>query len=223
MATSVFDPESVPVDSIAGESGLETTRLTVDWLRRRFANPPDWQQEIVDEPRLFLPGKSYTDASVLIAIVQREAGLNVLLTRRTAHLTEHAGQISFPGGRVDPGDSSAVDTALREASEEIGLDREHVEVLGLLPEYYTGTGYRVTPVVSVIQSPLLLQAQASEVAEIFEVPFDFLMDGRSHQRRSAAFRQGWDRRTFYTMPYRQYFIWGATAGMLRNLFHFLRA
>ena len=223
MSALLFDPQSVPIESIAGEAALDIARLDVDWLRARFTHPPEWQPEVTDEQKFFPQDRPYTNASVLIALVQREGGLSVLLTKRTAHLTDHPGQISFPGGRVEASDASLIETALREASEEIGLDRRQAEVLGILPDYYTGTGYRVTPVVSVIQSPLALHADANEVAEIFEVPFSFLMNGQSHQRRSAIFPQGRGRRTFYAMPYQQYFIWGATAGMLRNLFHFLRA
>nr|WP_105530174.1 CoA pyrophosphatase [Solimicrobium silvestre] len=219
----VFDPQSVPVDSIAGESVLEQTRLNLDWIRTRFADPPEWHPEITDELRLFSVDKTYTNASVLITLVQRAEGLNLLFTRRTAHLTHHAGQISFPGGRVELEDSSLIETALREAHEEIGLSRDYVEILGLLPDYYTGTGYRVTPVVAAVQLPLELQSDANEVAEIFEVPLAYLMDGSRHQLRSSVFPKQEVRRSFYTMPYQDYFIWGATAGMLRNLFHFLRA
>ena len=158
---------------------------------------------------------------MLIALVLREHGPTILLTQRTADLTDHPGQISFPGGRAESWDAGPVDTALREAHEEIGLAREHVEVLGSLPDYHTGTGYRVTPVVGLIAPPFALAADPSEVAEIFEVPLAFLMDGLNHQRLSVELPGG--RRSFYAMPYQDYYIWGATAGMLRNLFHFLRA
>ena len=156
-------------------------------------------------------------------MVVRETGLTLLFTQRTAHLTDHGGQISFPGGRAEASDLCAIDTALRETEEEVGLDRRHVEVLGVLPDYLTGTGYRVTPVVGLVHPPFGLRADPGEVAEIFEVPLSFLMDGANHQRRSAVFPSGHGRRSFYAMPYDRFFIWGATAGMLRNLFHFLRA
>ena len=236
MISSFFDPESVPIDVVAGEPRLDSGRQTRAWLRQRFANPVPWQPEITDESRFTaangkIMGDKVINASVLIVIIERESGMSVLLTRRTAHLKAHAGQISFPGGRSEPEDSSPIETALREAREEIGLGPERVDVLGTLPDYLTATGYRVTPVVSVIrstaQSPLQLTAQVEEVAEIFEVPLDFLMDGQSHQLRSRFLSMGADRspvkRSFYAMPYKQYFIWGATAGMVRNLFHFLRA
>ena len=175
------------------------------------------------EQALHATGAPLIPASVLMPVVVRETGLTLLFTQRTPHLTDHGGQISFPGGRAEASDCSAVDTALRETEEEVGLDRCHIEVLGTLPDYLTGTGYRVTPVVGLVHPPFGLRADPGEVAEIFEVPLQFLMDGANHQRRSAIFPSGRGRRTFYAMPYDRFFIWGATAGMLRNLFHLLRA
>lgn len=221
MATVPFDPSKLPVDDIAGESALHPERLDAAWLRRRFAEPPAWAAEALDEH--ITRGLTMTPASVLIPLVRRASGLTMLLTQRTAHLTDHPGQISFPGGRAEDYDGSPVDTALREAAEEIGLDRRHVEVIGCMPDYLTGTGYRVTPVVALLTPPFELQADPNEVAEIFEVPLAFLMDGMNHKRLSFDLPEGKGRRTFYAMPYERFFIWGATAGMLRNLFHFLRA
>jgi 8-oxo-dGTP pyrophosphatase MutT (NUDIX family) len=160
---------------------------------------------------------------VLIPVVQRPAGLTMLLTQRTDHLSDHAGQVSFPGGRAEEQDSSPIETALRETEEEIGLHRRHVEIVGVLPDYLTGTGYRITPVVALVTPPFELAADPNEVAEIFEVPLSFLMDGANHQRMSIDLPEGAGQRSFYAMPYQRFFIWGATAGMLRNLFHFLRA
>ena len=221
MAKVPFDPSKLPVDDIAGESALHPERLDADWLRRRFAEPPEWTAEALDEH--ITRGLEMTPASVLIPLVRRPEGLTMLLTQRTAHLTDHAGQISFPGGRAEDYDVSPVDTALREAEEEIGLERRHVEVIGRMPDYLTGTGYRVTPVVGLLSPPFELKADPNEVAEIFEVPLAFLMDGMNHKRLSFDLPEGKGRRTFYAMPYERFFIWGATAGMLRNLFHFLRA
>ncbi len=221
MSRLVFDPELIPQDVMTTEVSVDPARLNLSWIRQRFAAPPLWQPEISTESSLFPPGQEFTDASVLIALVQRPGGLTLLLTRRTAHLTHHAGQISFPGGRAEASDSSPIATALRESHEEVGLQREHVEVLGTLPPYFTGTGYRVTPVVAAVEVLPQLVSQANEVAEIFEVPLAHLMDASQHQRRTALL-QG-VARSFYAMPYQDYFIWGATAGMLRNLFHFLRA
>ena len=215
-----FDPELLPIESVGGEAPLEAARLSVDWLRRHFAAPPSWQPEVLDESIGRRP--VMIAASVLIPLVARADGLTMLLTRRTEHLATHAGQISFPGGRAEKVDVSPVDTALREAHEEIGLERRHVEIIGQLPDYLTGTGYHITPVVALLTPPFELRADAGEVAEIFEVPLAHLMNGAHHQRLSIDLPAG-GRRSFYAMPYQRYFIWGATAGMLRNLFHFLRA
>ncbi|MDB5762376.1 MAG: Coenzyme pyrophosphatase [Herminiimonas sp.] len=221
MTKSLFDPQIIPVESLAGEAAVTSGQLTADWLRVRFAKPPEWLPERTDEQLMREKDMSPTPASVLLPIVVREQGLTLLLTQRTEHLTDHAGQVSFPGGQMEAGDTSAIETALRETEEEVGLDRRHVEVIGTLPDYFTATGYRITPVVAIVHPPFELCADPFEVAEIFEVPLAFLMDGMNHQRRTADFPDG--RRTFYAMPYDRFFIWGATAGMLRNLFHFLRA
>jgi 8-oxo-dGTP pyrophosphatase MutT (NUDIX family) len=219
----LFDPLIIPVDSVAGEAAIQPDQLTVNQLRARFANPPHWLPEATEEQRLRQKMTTPIPASVLIPIVAHEHGPTLLFTQRTAHLTNHGGQISFPGGRAEVADTSPIDTALRETEEETGLDRRHVEVIGILPDYVTGTGYRITPVVAIVHPPFDLCADPSEVAEIFEVPLAFLMDGMNHQRRTAELPRGAGRRTFYAMPYDRFFIWGATAGMLRNMFHFLRA
>lgn len=223
MVKLQFDPQSMPVESVAGEAMLPAERLQSDWLRARFQSPPDWQPEAMREHLLRNFTAEPTPAAVLIPLVMRDTGLSLLLTRRTAHLTDHAGQISFPGGRTETHDASPIETALRETEEEVGLQRQHVEVLGALPEYFTGTGYVVSPVVGLVLPPFALQADVNEVAEVFEVPLSFLMNGMHHQRRTIALPNGAGHRTFYAMPYERHFIWGATAGMLRNLYHFMRA
>ena len=222
MAKIPFDPAQLPVDSVGAEGALHADLLAVESLRARFASPPPWEPEVTHEAQ-WAGRSTETAASVLIALVQRAEGLTMLLTQRTAHLTDHAGQISFPGGRAEQFDASAIDTALRETEEEIGLDRCHIDILGTLPDYVTGTGYRVTPVVALVTPPFALTPDANEVAEIFEVPLAFLMDAANHRRLSFVLPEGAGRRSFYAMPYERFFIWGATAGMLRNLFHFLRA
>lgn len=153
-------------------------------------------------------------AAVLVPIVMRPV-LTVLLTQRTENLSKHAGQISFPGGRVDPEDRDAVETAMREAEEEIGLDRGFVEPLGFLDGYRTGTGFHVTPVVALVDPGFSLQLAADEVAEAFEVPLTFLMEPLNHQRHSREWRGRV--RSYWAMPYEERYIWGATAGMLKNL------
>ncbi|HJV94112.1 MAG TPA: CoA pyrophosphatase [Azonexus sp.] len=158
---------------------------------------------------------SLTPAAVLFPIVQRDGKQTVLLTQRTAHLRDHAGQISFPGGRVEAEDLSPIHTALRETEEEIGLSRERIQVLGFLPEYRTGTGFRVTPVVALVLPPFDIQPDPFEVAEVFEVPLAFLLDPANHQQHSVHYRGAL--RQYFAMPYGDYFIWGATAGMIRSL------
>ncbi len=219
----IFDPAHATIDAVANEPALHQSRLAPDWLRQRFAQPTIWTPEFVVEPELNADQREPVPAAVLLPMVLRQNQLNLLLTLRTAHLNDHAGQISFPGGRVDAEDTDPVATALRETEEEIGLSRRHIEVIGCLPDYQTGTGFRVTPVAALVHPPFELEADSFEVAEIFEVPMAFLMNGANHQRRSAVLPNRPGRRSFYCMPYEQYFIWGATAAMLRNLYHFLRA
>jgi 8-oxo-dGTP pyrophosphatase MutT (NUDIX family) len=226
---TLFDPETVPHDpsfsDIAARGpAVEAARLRPGVLRRRFAQPPVWQPELHSDPRLFTLTLEPRPAAVLVPLVVRDNDVKVLLTQRTAHLNDHAGQISFPGGRVEEHDANPVATALRETEEEIGLGAALVDVVGALPEYTTVTGYRVTPVVGLVEQSFSLTLDSFEVSEAFEVPLAFLMDPAHHERRVVSV--GGVSRTFYAMPYqaaRRYFIWGATAAMLRNLYHFLRA
>jgi 8-oxo-dGTP pyrophosphatase MutT (NUDIX family) len=189
------------------------------WLRSRFAESRTVKPVTSGDGHLWRSDREIRPAAVLVPVVRRESGLTVLFTRRTAHLNDHAGQISFPGGRSEPGDASAAETALREAAEEIGLAAAQVEVLGELHNYVTVTGYRVTPVVGLVTPPLELRLDEFEVAEAFEVPLEFLLDSGNHQRNTVA-HDGQERR-YYAVPYRQYYIWGATAGMLMNFRSFL--
>lgn len=155
-------------------------------------------------------------AAVLVPLVERPQGLTVLLTKRTDHLHHHAGQVSFPGGRVEEHDDGPVATALRETEEEIGLARRFVRIAGYLDNYETGTGFHITPVVGFVRPGFRLDLDAFEVAEAFEVPLSFILDAANHQRHSRVW-QG-KRRHYYAMPYGDYYIWGATAGMLMNLY-----
>ncbi len=158
-------------------------------------------------------------AAVLVPVVDRNEDLTVLFTQRTPHLAHHAGQISFPGGHIEPDDGGPLATALRETEEEIGLDRRHVEIVGHLDTYVTRTGFIVTPVVGVVSPPFSLTPDTHEVADVFEVPLAHFLDEANHRRCSAEFEG--TIRYFYAMPYQRYFIWGATAGMLMNLFEIL--
>jgi 8-oxo-dGTP pyrophosphatase MutT (NUDIX family) len=160
-------------------------------------------------------GDALKPAAVLVPLVERDE-MTVLLTRRTEHLRAHAGQISFPGGRVEADDRDAVETALREAEEEIGLARQNVEIAGFLDSYETRTGFHITPVVGFVRPGFELTLDGYEVAEAFEVPLDFLFDPANHQRHSRMHDGA--RRYYFAMPYRGYYIWGATAGMLMNLY-----
>jgi len=223
----ITDPRVVPV---AGHDGhLEAVapeRLTPGALRERFAAPPPWTPEKLGDGGQF-EGYERSAASVLVPLVERDDGLTLLLTQRTAHLRDHAGQISFPGGRAETTDADAIDTALREAEEEVGLARRHVEVIGALPVYRTVTNFDVTPVVALVRPSFDLKLDAHEVAEAFEVPLAFLMTPAHHRRHVFEFAGG--RREFLSMPWPrpdgqgEYFIWGATAAMLRNFYRLLAA
>ena len=162
-----------------------------------------------------------TPAAVLVPLVDRADGMTVLLTRRTDHLHDHAGQISFPGGRVEPDDADAVAAALRESHEEIGLADEHVEIAGRLDDYETRTGFRVTPVVGLVTPAFSLRLDDFEVAEVFEVPLGFVLDPANHRLHSRVFENR--ERQYHAIPYEDYYIWGATAGMLINLYEALNS
>ncbi len=196
------------------------TSLDGVWLRERFSVRPAFAPLARGDATAATAG-TLRPAAVLIGMVERPEGLTVLFTRRTDHLHAHAGQISFPGGGAEEGDESLVATALRETEEEIGLDPRLVEMLGELPEYRTVSGYCVTPFVGLVRPPFRLVPDKFEVAEVFEVPLSFLLDARNHRRESMV-RDG-RRREYYAMPYAHYYIWGATAGMLMNLYACLTA
>lgn len=203
------------------------TRGADEWaeaLRARLApsadhRPDNWRvgpMRIARDPLLAsLALESLTPAAVLVPVLDRPAGPTVLFTVRAAHLRKHAGQISFPGGRLESADADALGAALREAEEEIGLDRRLVEPLGFLDTYRTRTGFSVVPVVALVEPDFTLSLNAGEVADAFEVPLAFLMDAANH-RRDTRFWKG-ATRSFHAMPYGERYIWGATAGMLKNM------
>jgi 8-oxo-dGTP pyrophosphatase MutT (NUDIX family) len=194
-------------------------RLDLPELRKRLATSG------VPELTLFgddgTEGREFasTAAAVLIPVIAHPAELTVLFTQRTTHLKSHAGQVSFPGGRAEPDDASPEFTALREAGEEIGLAAERVEVLARLPDYRTRTGFRVTPVLGVVMPPLVLKPDAREVEAVFEVPLGFLLDPKNRQRRTRQY-QGQEV-GYFVFEYQERVIWGATAGMLVNLYRML--
>jgi len=154
-------------------------------------------------------------AAVLVPLVDRPGGLTVLLTQRTDHLNSHAGQISFPGGRVEADDASHEAAALREAEEEIGLTADKVDIIGRLDYYVVRSGYRVTPIVGFVNPPFEIKADPFEVADVFEVPLSFILDRNNHVT-DTRIHEGVER-SFYVLPYEDRYIWGATAGMLVNL------
>ena len=154
-------------------------------------------------------------AAVLVPLVDRSQQMHVLFTQRTAHLAHHAGQVSFPGGHIEPNDGGPAESALRETEEEVGIDRAHIRLIGHLDTYVTRTGFVIVPVVGIVTPPFTLRPDPHEVAEVFEVPLAFLLDASNHHRCSASFEEV--ERHFYAIPYGRHFIWGATAGMLVNL------
>jgi len=218
-----FDPQQVPVFQVdAHLAAVPAQYLRATALQARFNNPPVWQPELVRE-RKFLD-RAPAQAAVLIGLVMRDEPM-VLLTQRPAHMSTHAGQIAFAGGKCDESDADVTATALREAHEEIGLEAHHVQVLGTLPEYVTGSAFYVTPVVALISPDMTLQLNTHEVSDAFEVPLAFLMNPAHHRWHRYEFEGV--TREWLSMPYQdgdqQRFVWGATAGMLRNFYRFLRA
>ena len=225
----ILDPKAFPVSGVdAHMPALGMQQLTPQALRQRFAQQRVWQPEHAGDGERFKPVREPASAAVLVPLVQRPSGLQVLLTQRTNHLRDHAGQISFPGGRTEPEDGGPEATALREAHEEVGLAAEHVQVIGRMPHYTTVTNFVVTPVVGLVDPHFTLNLDSFEVAEAFEVPLAFLMNPANHRRHTVPLETG--ERHFLSMPWqshdaatepREYFIWGATAAMLRNLYRFL--
>jgi len=219
-----FDPRGVPVTSVDGDMpAVSPDRLSARALRARFATPPAWTPELRREPQMM--DRPLAHAAVLVPVVMRDKP-TVLLTERSAHLTNHSGQVAFPGGRVDPEDANIAAAALREAWEEVGLSAQYIEVLGNLPTYTTITSFIVTPVVALVRPDFELTINPYEVAEAFEVPFAFLMNPANH-RHHAMMGNDLKSREWISMPYldgaQERFVWGATAGMLRNLYRFLSA
>lgn len=225
IARPNFDPKEQPWQT--ADSGLVRVNpelLTPDALRGTLRPAREWTLDpFSTEPDRY-PGREGTPvlAAVLIPMVMRPEGVRVMLTQRAAHLHDHAGQISFPGGRVETLDLTPVATALREAQEETGLPQDRVEVLNSMPEFLTATGFSITPVVSLVDPDFSPAPDAFEVADIFEVPLSFLMDPANHRLYEAHLPDGRVRR-YYAMPWQDRFIWGATAGMLRNLYASLAA
>lgn len=209
---------------------MQALKLTADEFRelaRRKLRPeppsfgdvisrPRGDHEMQPQPMAPPDEKTAVPAAVLIGVVSRPDGPTVLLTQRAAALRSHSAQVAFPGGRVDAVDGTPVVTALRETEEEIGLPRERIRTLGFLDAYLTGTGYRIVPVVALVEPPFSLTLNAHEVDEAFETPLSFLLDPANHLREGREWQGAY--RTYYAMPFGDRYIWGATAGMIRNLY-----
>ncbi len=216
-----FDPLKVPVIGVdAHLRALQRHEYTAEKILERFALvapvPPQASFEASGQ------GVLKKEAAVLVGLVQRQE-VTVLLTQRAAHLNTHSGQVAFPGGKVDPDDSSAEAAALREAHEEVGLEDHHIQVLGRLSPLETGTAFRITPIVALIDPSHEIKVNVNEVAQVFEVPLSYLMNP-AHHRRHRLEHQG-QVREWYSMPYQigdqEHFIWGVTAAMIRNFYTFL--
>lgn len=205
-------------DTIAARLQAAATRKT----STVNSSPVTGDYDLAPELRRSLSHKAGTGAkklrhaAVLVPLIEHSSGMTVLLTQRTDHLADHAGQIAFPGGRVEKADKDIIDTALRETQEEVGIARQYIDVAGFLGDYETGTGFRVSPVVGFIQPGFEIKPDPYEVAGTFEVPLDFLMNPANHQLHKRT----WNgvERQFYAMPYGDYYIWGATAGMIVSLY-----
>jgi len=223
-AAPPFDPAAQswqPAD--ADLAPVPPERLAPELLRGVLSRPGPWPLDPIGSPEYRHSGREGAPvlAAVLIPLVVHAGGVSVMLTQRTAHLHDHAGQISFPGGRVETSDATPVHAALREAEEETGLPADHVDVLGSMPDYLTSTGFSITPVLSLVRPGFPLLPDSFEVAEVFEVPLAFLMDPANHRLYRAPLPDGRERQ-YYAMPWQGHFIWGATAGILRNLYHLVR-
>jgi 8-oxo-dGTP pyrophosphatase MutT (NUDIX family) len=224
VVTPGFDPNTQPVISSKALAQLQPATLELDFIRAAFNCPIDWAVEPVFA-KSFNEGvasEDVTHAAVFIALVQRPSGLHVIFTRRAPHLYDHAGQISFPGGRIEPDDPDAVAAALRETQEEIGIDTQFVEVIGTQPCFLTSTRFTMKPVIGLVRPGFSITPNLTEVAEVFEVPLSVLMDTRLHRLHEARLPDG-GHRFYFSISWHAYFIWGATAALVRNLYHYLAA
>jgi 8-oxo-dGTP pyrophosphatase MutT (NUDIX family) len=218
-----FDPKTQPWEIGDDRFGhLPPDTLNTDFVRMVLAGNLERELALPNEAAFKYPGRDGppVEAAVLVPLVMRPEGLTVLLTQRTDHLHDHAGQVSFPGGRVEHDDAGYVATALRETQEETGLDPKYIEVIGQLPRYYTGTGFAITPVTGLVQSGFSLDPDPFEVAQVFEVPLTHVTNPLSYRLHRAALPDGIVRQ-YYSVMWQNFFIWGATAAMIRGMYQIL--
>lgn len=200
-----------------------TAEFTLSELRERTSQRLNYThgEQIGDftqnpDLRKWVMSKAVKDAAILMPLVERQGEVSLLLTKRADKLKSHSGQIAFPGGKIDADDAGPEAAALREAHEEVGLATDQVEILGRLPDYYTGSGYKIAPIIGIMNAEAVVEANPDEVDYIFEVPLSFLMNPDNHIRGSRIF-EGKERH-FFEMPFRDHYIWGITAGMIRVLY-----
>lgn len=220
-----FDPVAQPVVSSPILQALSGATIQLDFIRATFAHPFSWQVEPVFSESFGADGpeqENTTQAAVLFPLIQRSSGVHVLFTRRASHLFDHAGQICFPGGRIEHSDHDAVAAAVRETFEEIGVESRFIQLLGIHPSFVTSTRFTMKPVVGVIQPGFTVRPDHTEVAEVFEVPLSVLMDPSTHRLHQANLPDG-GHRFYFSISWQSYFIWGATAALIRNFYHYLSA
>lgn len=218
-----FEPHTQPwVLGSAHMGQVPASVLNANFLRSTFSRDWQTQLDLPTETRFQFQGQSndWVEAAVLVPFVMHESGVTVLLTQRTAHLNAHAGQVSFPGGRIELFDANPHAAAIRETVEETGLPAHHIDVLGQMPRYRTGTGFTITPVAALIKPGFSLMPDDFEVAHVFEVPLAFLTDPQNYRLHTAQFPDG-SQRQYYSVAWQEFFIWGATAAMLRATYQIL--
>lgn len=220
-----FDPQAQSAfQANQGLSVLPEERMSIAFIQKALSLPQLVSLDpIIErwnyEKRLIHIQQPYAEAATLMLLVEKEQGVEMLLTRRAMHLKKHSGQISFPGGRIDQKDASAEEAALRETFEEIGIASTHIQLLGQLPDFFTGTGFLMKPFVAALKKDYELSINQDEVDEVFSVPLSFLLNPNHHFLHKVDLEEGI--REYFSMPWQNYFIWGATAAVIRNLYHVL--